>query len=143
MGIITGLVLVLLGILGASSVIIRKQPEAKDFIERLAKYQGYIGIVACIWGLWTVLHAILNLGWLRHAGVWWLTYMATGVLQVSLGFILGYGLIRLYALDKANDATKAKAEQTYQKLVSLQIPMGFAAIILGIWCILARFVYPV
>jgi hypothetical protein len=143
MGLVTGLVLLVLGILGASSVIIKNKPEAKELIEKLAKYQGYIGAVACIWGIWTVISAVLNMGWIKVAFTWWLTYLATGVLQAGLGFIFGYGLIQAYALAKASDAAKAKAEQTFKKLVSIQIPLGFAAIILGIWCVLASFMYKV
>jgi len=143
MGLVTGLVLLVLGILGASSVIIKNKPEAKELIEKMAKYQGYIGAVACIWGVWTVVNAVLNLGWLKVAAVWWLTYLATGVLEACLGFIFGYGLIQAYALAKASDAAKAKAEQTFKKLVSIQIPLGFASIVVGIWCVLATFMYSI
>lgn len=141
MGIATGAVLLILGILAASSVIVKKRPEAKDLIEKMAKYQGWLGFAAFFWGIWTVVNSILNLGWLTAAPIWWITYLATGVLQFGLGLILGYGLINQYALAKLPDEAKAKAEQTYQKLVTIQIPLGYVGIGVGIWCLVANFMF--
>jgi hypothetical protein len=139
MGIVTAAVLIVLGVLAASSVIIKARPEAKDLIAKLAAYQGWIGFVACLWGIWTIISSVMNLGWLSLMPIWWVTYLATGVVEAGLGFILGYGLIQQYALSKASAEVKAKAEQTYQKLVAVQIPFGFIGIGLGIWCLLANF----
>jgi len=140
MGIITGVALVVLGILGAASVIAKK-PGMDEVVKKLSQYQGWIGFVGCLWGVWTIISAILNLGWLGTLPIWWITYLATGVVEAGLGFILGYGLIQQYALAKASAEVKAKAQQGYQKLVSVQIPLGYAGIALGIWCIIGNFMF--
>ncbi len=138
MGYATGVLLVVLGILAASSYIIKKRPEPKELIAELAGYQGWLGFVCCIWGIWTIIISIRNLGWLKTIPIWWITYLASGVVQAGLGFILGYGLLQTYALAKAPEEAKAKAEQFYQKLVAVQIPFGFVGIGVGIWCIVAQ-----
>ncbi len=140
MGIITGAALIVLGILGAASVIAKK-PGMDEVVKKLAQYQGWIGFVGCIWGVWTIISAILNLGWLTTVPIWWVTYLATGVIEAGLGFILGYGLIQQFALAKASDEVKAKAQEGYQKLVSVQIPLGYAGIGLGIWCLIGNFMF--
>lgn len=141
MGIVTGVILLVLGILAASSVIVKKRPEAKELIAKMAAYQGWLGFAAFFWGIWTIVNSVLNLGWLTAAPVWWVTYLATGVLQFGLGLILGYGLINQYALAKLPAEAKAKAEQTYQKLVAVQIPLGYIGIGLGAWCLVANFMF--
>ena len=141
MGIATGAILLVLGILAAASVIVKKRPEAKALIEKMATYQGWLGFAAFFWGIWTIVNSVLNLGWLTAAPIWWVTYLATGVLQFGLGLILGYGLINQFALAKLPDEAKAKAEQTYQKLVAVQIPLGYVGICVGIWCLVANFMF--
>lgn len=116
MGIATGAVLLVLGILAAASVIVKKRPEAKDLIEKMATYQGWLGFAAFFWGIWTIVNSVLNLGWLSVAPIWWVTYLATGVLQFGLGMILGYGLINQYALAKLPDEAREKASRPTRSL---------------------------
>jgi len=140
MGIITGAALIVLGILGAASVIAKK-PGMDAVVKTLSQYQGWIGFVGCIWGIWTIISSILNIGWLGTLPIWWLTYLATGVIEAGLGFILGYGLIQQFALAKATPEVKAKAQAGFQKLVAIQIPLGYAGIALGAWCLVANFMF--
>src|SRR5580658_10820481 len=85
MGLINGLWLVVLGILGASSLIIAKKPNAKELIAKLAPYQGWIGAVSALWGAWGIISSILSIGWLAHWPIYWITFLADSVLQFSLG----------------------------------------------------------
>ena len=52
MGLVNGLWLIVLGMLGASSLVIAKRPDAKHVIAKLAPYQGWIGAVSALWGAW-------------------------------------------------------------------------------------------
>lgn len=65
--------------------------------------------------------------------------MLASVLSFGVGFLLGYGMIQQFALKKANDAAKEKAEQLHKKLVSLQIPLGYICIIYGLWIVINNF----
>ena len=64
MGLVSGIWLVVLGILGASSLIISKRPDAKEAIGKLAPYQGWIGAVSALWGAWGIISSVLSIGWL-------------------------------------------------------------------------------
>ncbi len=134
---ISAIVLILAGILAASGFLIKKKPEAKDLIDKLVPFQGIIGIVAFLWGVWGTIHAVLNIGLLSIAPIFWVNYLAVNVIGLALGFLLGFGLISKYALSK-NEAAKAKAEQMLKKLVNIQIPLGLIAICLGIWALIYR-----
>ena len=136
MGIIAGLWLAVLGVLGAANLIIAKKPEAKELIAKLTPYQGWIGALSALWGAWTVINAVLNLGWLGHIPIWWITYLATGLVQLLLGFILGIGILKSFVGGKPGVA--AKMDEFLVKLAPKQGMLGIVAIVLGIWCIIAR-----
>ncbi|MBV9522288.1 MAG: hypothetical protein JO010_05820, partial [Alphaproteobacteria bacterium] len=106
MGLFAGLVLLVLGILAAASSIVAKRPDAQASIDKLVPYQGWIGFIACLWGIWIIISAVLNLSLLGFAPIWWITLAATGVLEFALGLLLGYGLLTQYLLSKNAEAMK-------------------------------------
>ncbi len=70
--IVSALFLIACGSLAAASVITKKRPDATEIIEKLRKYQGWIGVSACAVGLLCFIWALVSL---RHAsafsgGVW-------------------------------------------------------------------------
>ena len=138
MGLITGLWLVVLGILGASSLIIAKKPDAKELIGKLAPYQGWIGAISAIWGAFTVIRAVLAIGMLAHWPIYWITWLATGVLLLALGLLLGVGVLKTFI---SNAQAQAKMDQTITKLAPYQGTLGLISIGLGVWMILAGFLF--
>lgn len=139
---ITSIALIVCGILAASSLIIKNKPEAKDLIAKLVPFQGWIGIVVGLWGIWTIIGSVMNIGWLTHWPIWWITNLATGVLELALGIILGYGLFSQLAL-KNKPELKEKGEEILKKLTAVQIPIGVIGIILGVWCLISNFMWSV
>ncbi len=143
MGIITSVVLIVLGILGASSIIIKKKPEAEDLIKKIVPFQGWIGFISALWGIWWIINSFMRVGWLAVGSVYllifWIIYLASGICLAGLGIILGYGLINQYMLSKAPEDAKKKAEELRQKLVSIQIPLGIFSICLGIFSLIWGF----
>ncbi len=140
MGLFTGLWLAVLGVLGASSIIIAKRPDAKEMIGKLAPYQGWFGALSAIGGVWTVISSILNIGWLTVAPIYWITYLADGGLQVVLGLLLGVGVMKQFIKDPtANE----KMDQTIAKLAPYQGMLGLVAIGVGLWMIVASFLFSV
>ncbi len=130
MGLITGVWLAILGVLGASNLIIARKPDAKELIGKLAPYQGWIGAVSALWGAWWVIDAILNLGLIAHAPIWWAIWLATGAVMLLLGFLLGIGVLKTFVKDpKAH----AKADEMMTKLAPYQGTLGLIAIGLGVW----------
>jgi hypothetical protein len=140
MGLIGGLWLVVLGILAVPSLIIAKKPNAKELIDKLTPYQGWIGAISALWGVWGVISSILNLGWLAHWPIYWVTYLANNVLLLSLGLLLGVGTLKTFIKDPT---AQAKMDQTIAKLAPKQGVLGLAAIGVGIWMILSGFIFGV
>jgi hypothetical protein len=127
-----GVWLIVLGILGAASLIIAKRPDAKQMIDKIVPYQGWFGAASVFYGIWDIISAVLNMG-MMSAGVlwlvWWILWLAAGLLQVSLGLLLGVGVMKTFVKD---DAAKAKMDQTVMKLAPFQGTLGIVSIAVGI-----------
>jgi hypothetical protein len=139
---IWGITLVLLSIIAVPSLILSKKPNAKELLEKIEPYQGWIGIVFCFWGVWGIISAILNIGWLSVAPIWWITLLAGNIISAALGFMLGSGLINKFFLSN-NDIAKAKAEELRAKIAPKQGKLGILGIIVGAWMIAASFLFTV
>ena len=132
MGLVNGIWLIVLGLLGAASLVIAKRPDAKKLIEKLTPFQGWIGAVSAIWGVWIIIQSILNLNWLTQVPVWWATFLGMGVVLFSLGLLLGVGMIKTFV--KQPQAVK-KMDQLIVKLSPFQGTFGLISIGLGVWAI--------
>lgn len=122
--------MVVLGILGAASLIIAKKPDAKALIDKLTPFQGWIGAVSAIWGLWGIVNSVLSLRWLTSMPIVWITYLAESVICVALGLLLGIGVIKTFV--KTPQAVE-KMDLAVKKLSPYQGILGIIAICLGIW----------
>lgn len=132
------IMLLILGVLGASSVIVKKKPEAKDLIDKLAKISGYVGIVAVLWGIWDLIWLLRFIRLLGHFPLTWITMLAVTVVFLGLGFIFGYGMAATYMSEDA----KSKAEGIRQKVLKFQIPLGWLSLALVVWlCLLNWVIY--
>ena len=116
------------GLIAISPIIISKKPNAKELLDKLTPYQGWIGIVLTFWGLWGAIQLLLNIGSL---GLLWIISLIVCFSEFVVGFILGYGLISQYLLEK-NEKSKEKGQKLRMKLLKFQIPAGLLLIILGI-----------
>lgn len=131
-----GITLILLSIIAVPSLILAKRPDAKEILEKIEPYQGWIGLIFCFWGVWGVISAFLNIDWLSASPIWWVTLLAGSLIQALLGFMLGFGLINQYLLSK-NEAAKVKANQLREKLAPKLGKLGIIGIAVGIWMIVA------
>ncbi|MEP0213787.1 MAG: hypothetical protein ABJD66_11260 [Cellulophaga sp.] len=137
---IFGITLIILGILAAPSLLLSKKPNAQELLDKITPYQGWIGLGFCVWGVISIVQAILRIGWLTTYPIYWITYIAVAVVTAALGFILGYGMINKLLLSK-NEEAKAKGEALLAKLRPLQGKLGLAAIILGVWAIISSLLF--
>jgi hypothetical protein len=144
MGFVNGLVLIVLGALCIPALVAQKSPNAKKLLDKVVPFQGIVGFVAFIWGVWVIIQCVLGLGWLGWAFprglIRWITYLANGILLLCGGAILGWGLIQKNLLAKAPDNVKAKAEESFAKLVVFQPKIGIASIIFGVWVIVSAII---
>jgi len=140
---IYGITLIILGLLASPSLLLSRKPDAKELLDKLVPYQGWAGVIFCLWGIWGIISCILSISLLSF-GLWgiiyWVTLLAVSIVETVLGFILGYSLIVKYALSK-NEAASQKGEQLLAKLRPLQGKIGILAIILGVWLIICDIIY--
>jgi len=129
MWVVTVLVLLAGGLLGASNIVLGKRPDAKPLIDKLTPYQGYIGVILLIWGVIDLINFLRALGAFGAAPFLMLIFLLVVVCELGLGFLLGYGLIMKFVGGKSPEAT-AKAEQVRAKLLPYQGPLGLTAIVL-------------
>jgi hypothetical protein len=134
MGFIAAIWMLVLGVLGAANIIIAKRPDAKEAIDKLRPYQGWIGLISALWGAWIVIFSVLHIGWMSLAPLLWLTILAEGLLLISLGLLLGVGLMKSFI--KQPEATQSM-DSMVTKLAPYQGKLGLVAIVLGIWGVIA------
>ena len=137
---IWGITLILLSLIAVPSLILSKKPNAKELLEKVEPYQGWIGLVFCFWGVWGIVTAILNIGWLTSFPIWWITLLAGNIVSATLGFMLGFGLINKFFLSK-NEAAKAKTEELRAKIAPKQGKLGILGLVVGTWMIVASFLF--
>jgi len=130
-----GLFLIIIGALAAISLVTKVVKDSEKVLNMIVPFQGIIGVCAFIWGIWGVIYTILNLGWLGTWPIWWITQLATSLVELVIGFILGYGLISKYALSK-NEEAKKKGEEILSKLAGYQTMLGIIAMAIGAWYII-------
>lgn len=133
MGLIMDIWLVLLGVLGASRLIIARQPDAKQLIAKLSPYQGWIGVISALWGAWWIVTALLDLRLLGYAPLSWIIWVGTGAVMLLLGFVLGIGILKSFVKDSH---ANAKADALLAKVGPYQGTLGLIAIALGLLGIL-------
>ena len=129
-----GIAIIILGILAVPSLLLSRKPDAKEILDKITPYQGWIGLAFCFWGVWGIITAVLNIGMLNTG---WIFSLAISVVTAVLGFLLGYGMINQLLLSK-NEEAKEKGAELLAKLAPLQGKFGMAAIILGVIYILFR-----
>ena len=125
-----GLITIAGGLLAASALIIARKPNAKDLIDRLTPYQGWIGLVLFFWGTWDTIAIVRHLGALTHAPLLMLFAIAITVTDLAVGFLLGFGLITKYTLANSPRA-RDRGQQIRAKLAAYQGVFGLCAIALG------------
>lgn len=139
-----GILLIILGILAVPSLLLSKKPNAQELLDKIAPYQGWIGVVFFIWGVFGLIGCFISsFGYLSNGVVgivYWILNLAVALVELALGFMMGYSLIAKYALSK-NETAKQKGEQMLAKLAPIQGKLGIAAIIIGIACIVMSLVY--
>jgi hypothetical protein len=128
---LAGLITIAGGLLAASNLIIAKKPNAKDLIDKLTPYQGWIGVVMFFWGIWGTFDCLRFMSLISVRPLFWTFWLASSVADLVVGFLLGFGLITKYALGK-NAAAQVRGQQIRQKLAGYQGGFGLLAIVMGV-----------
>ena len=132
MSYLNGIWLAVLGILAAPNLIIAKKPEAKEIIAKMVPYQGWLGAVSAVYGLIQVIRFLTHMRIFSVVPVGALTWLASGLLQLGLGLLLGIGVIKSFV---SSEDAKAKMDDMIAKLAPKQGLLGLLGIIVGLWTI--------
>ncbi len=133
---LAAIIAILGGLIAVSSVIVAKKPNAAELLDKLTPFQGWLGLVLTFWGVWGIIQSVLSIG---AIGLFWGIGLGVSVVEFIVGFLLAYGLISKYLLEK-NETAKEKGQQLRLKLVKYQIPSGFILIALGVLSIVLQVV---
>lgn len=128
---ISGLIAIAGGILAASGLIIGRLPNAKEYIDKITPYTGWIGIIMFFWGIRELYSVLTSMDMISTHFLSWLFWLLTGVSDLGVGFLLGFGLIVKYALSK-NETAMEKGQMIRQKLIPFQGGLGILAIVMGV-----------
>ncbi len=123
---LSSIIAIIGGLIAASSLIIAKKPNAQELLDKITPYQGWIGVVLLIYSIQ------LLLATLRYFTI---SGLLTTAVMFIVGFLLAYGLISKYLLEKNEDA-KAKGQALRAKLAKFQVPAGVILIVLGVLSLL-------
>ena len=132
MSYLNGIWLAVLGILAAPNLIISRKPEAKEIIAKMVPYQGWIGAVSAVYGLIQIIKFLTHMNIFHYIPVGALTWLASGLLQLGLGLLLGIGVIKSFV---GSEEAKAKMDDMIAKLAPKQGMLGLLGIIVGLWTI--------
>lgn len=130
--------LFILGVLGASNLIIARKPDAKELIAKISPYQGWIGAISALYGVWGIISAVLSMSMLGTWPVTWVLWLATSVVMVALGVLLGIGTLKTFI--KQPQAV-AKMDMLVTRLAPKQGVLGLIAIGLSIATIVVSFLH--
>lgn len=118
------------GLIALSPAIISRRPDAKDMLDKLAPYTGWVGVCLFGWGVWELIDAVLNLSVLGSAPIHWIFWVVMAITDFLLGLLLGFGLISKYALGK-NEMAMQKGAALRQKIAPFQAILGVAEIVVS------------
>ena len=112
------------GLIAASSFIIAKKPDAKELFDKVAPYQGFVGIGMLVIGVLWLLQVLPHIAAIMKAApVTGAITIATLVGTILVGFLLGYGLLSKFVLSK-NAAAQEKGAAALAKIAKVQVPLG-------------------
>jgi hypothetical protein len=131
MGLLHGLWLLVVGALGAATIVARDRRGARA-ISELEPYRGWIGVISAVIGAWRLFWVLLELPvlrWFNH----WLLRAVDGALLLSLGLMLGVGIFRSWL---KNPSAQSTLDGWIQKLQPYREKLGVTAMVLGAYLVL-------
>jgi hypothetical protein len=135
MDLLRPIALIVAGILAASGFIISRKPDAKQLIDKIVPFQGFIGVALLIWG---VIDTIRVLTHLKEIGdmasnypLFTISVYAGVASEVLLGFLLGMPLIATWI--PGESAAEQRAMDMQKKVVPYQTLLGLIGIVAAVF----------
>ncbi|MCA9517054.1 MAG: hypothetical protein KC635_19060 [Myxococcales bacterium] len=116
----TLIVLILMGVFGA-----RRRLGLEQALAPARDVEPFIGVLGLLWGVWTLIDAILSLSMLGYRPVAWILYVVLGVLCLVLGYVLGWPLVSRVATGGA----RAPARRLYDRAAGNRESLAMSALL--------------
>ena len=140
MNIVSAAFLIVIGALGAANLIIAKRPDAEALIEKVRPAQGWLGVVAVLFGAFGLVRILINIvALIKFAPILTVSMLGGSAVTLALGFLLAYPLLDKHVLS-ANQAAAVKGAAIQAKLAPMQAMLGLAAIALAVWSFVPMFI---
>jgi hypothetical protein len=118
------------GVLAASVVVLTRRPDADELMDDLTPYLGWTGIAMFFWAVWELIGAVRYAAAFGAQSLETMLWLASGAACLGVGFFLAFGLLTTYALANSQLAI-ARRRLIRERVVVLQVPVGFAAMAMG------------
>jgi hypothetical protein len=123
---ITIILLLAASVLAVSALIISKSPSAKQHIDKLVPYQGFIGVVLLAWGIIDLLRALTGTPSVIDLMRFWalggaIIFIAI-LCEVALGFLFGMPLIAKWI--PGDTPAEQKALEMQKKVAGFSVLLG-------------------
>ncbi len=140
MGMLGSVVLILLGALANDGWLGRRRANLRFWLQAIAPLAGFLGIGATVNGLFCVVKMLAYLGFIRHAPTVWLGTTAAGTVSLLLGLRYGYPMLMAWLGGQLSESQRNLGERLHKYLVTVQEPLGAAAIACGAFCALLNII---
>ena len=132
-GYLHGIFLIIIGILAAPNMVVSRKPEAKEWIDKLVPFQGWLGVVSLVWGIIQIIRFLTKLQYFDDSVLVFLTWIVSAFCMIVIGILLGINVIKSFVSD---EQAKEKMDQLVMKLAPKQGNFGLISVIVGIWMII-------
>jgi hypothetical protein len=142
-----GPLLVIIGALVAlSGLIISRKPDLETTFDKISPYAGFVGVALLGWGLYDLYRGVFatyalgtsRFGIIKDAGDTVAAYVLLGhiLLEIVLGFMLGFGLIASWI--PGESGAEKGAVKIQKKLLAYSVPLGFVGLGLAVFWLILR-----
>lgn len=138
MDLINALLLIVGGILALSGIIVAKQPNAKDVIDKLVPYQAIIGVAMLVLGVVNLLRTLgVLFTWIRVSPLYGLSWLAVILASILLGFM--FGMPQIWKWMPGHGAAEQKGIELTKQLAPYQVIIGLVGVGASLIYLLYRF----
>jgi hypothetical protein len=133
---ITIILLLVASVLAVSALIISKKPSAKEMIDKLVPYQGFIGVALLAWGIIDLLtlHVFdLMSIWAMGGAIVFVAILS----EILLGFLFGMPLIAKWI--PGDTPAEQKALEMQKKVAGFSVLLGIVGALAAIGLLLMKF----
>ena len=135
MDLLRPIALIVAGILAASGFIISRKPDAKQLIDKIVPFQGFLGAGLLVWGVIDVIRVLMHAKEIGDMGstypLFSISVYAGVASEVALGFLLGMPLIATWI--PGESAAEQRAMEMQKKVVPFQTILGFIGIVVAVF----------